>query len=159
MLTQQAALTSANRWQFKTELLERLGIIGALGGVKYFDADNAALVIVIDNDAVGDFGAVLDGPVGQVEVDRIRRLSTLRAWLSPVEVGGDYVFRIVTRRYDAQHNMPAGQALKERSAVSSGFRLVGIEDRALDPFFRYAAALDLKFGVLVVADHWRRPYL
>jgi hypothetical protein len=50
-------------------------ICGAFGGVEDFDADDATLVVVIDNDAVGDFLADLDRPsVSQLEVDRLRRV-------------------------------------------------------------------------------------
>jgi hypothetical protein len=42
-------------------LFEHLGIARALGGIKNFDADDTAFIIIIDNDAVSDLGAVLDG--------------------------------------------------------------------------------------------------
>jgi hypothetical protein len=52
--------------------------------------------------------------------------------------------------------MPAGQTLEKRPPAALGLRFVRVEDRVLNPFFRNAATLDLKFGVLVVPDH-RRP--
>jgi hypothetical protein len=52
--------------------------------------------------------------------------------------------------------MSALQSLEERSPISFDLRLVRIEKCFLDPLFRNAAALDLKFGVLVITDHWRR---
>jgi hypothetical protein len=62
-----------------------------------FDADSAALIVVIDNDAIRDFCAILDRAVGQVDVDGIGLpihshgladpLS--RVWFGPVEIGCD----------------------------------------------------------------------
>jgi len=51
--------------------------------------------------------------------------------------------------------MPAGQTLEKRLPVTLGLGFVRVEDRILNPFFRDAATLDLKFSVLIVADHRR----
>jgi len=44
----------------QAELLECARISGALRGVENLNADDAAFVVVIDDNAIGDFFAVLD---------------------------------------------------------------------------------------------------
>src|SRR5262249_36777360 len=58
--------------KLKAELPEYAWIVGPLRRVENLDTDNAAFGIVIDDDAVGDLFAVLDGTVGQVDIDRVR---------------------------------------------------------------------------------------
>src|SRR4029077_18535896 len=58
----------------EAELLERRRVFGALGGVQDFDADNAAFLVVVHDDATGDLFAVFDRPIGQVEIDRVCRM-------------------------------------------------------------------------------------
>jgi len=65
-------MPSVDRRKLKAKLPERAWIVGPLRRVENLDTDNAAFGIVIDDDAVGDFFAVLDGAVGQVEIDRVR---------------------------------------------------------------------------------------
>src|SRR4029453_13500667 len=51
--------------------LEHLRVVRALGRIENFDADDAALIVVVHDDAVRDLLALLDGAVRQVDVDGI----------------------------------------------------------------------------------------
>lgn len=55
-----------------TELLERRWVRGAFGGIENFNSKDEAFIVVVDDNGVGDFLAVLDPLVGQIEVDGIR---------------------------------------------------------------------------------------
>src|SRR4051812_43828213 len=57
--------------QIEIELRQRSGIIRPPRRVQDFDPHNAALMVIIDDDAIRDFRAVLDGTVGQVDIDGI----------------------------------------------------------------------------------------
>ena len=65
---------SADRRQFEAESLEHRGIVGSLRSIEDFNADDAAFGIVVDDDVVSDFLAVLDRAIGQVELDRVRSM-------------------------------------------------------------------------------------
>ena len=57
----------------KLNCLSACGSSVSFRGIKDLDPNDTASIVVIDNDAIRDFSAVLDGPVGQIEIDRIRR--------------------------------------------------------------------------------------
>ena len=50
---------------------EGVWIVGAPRCIQNFDANNSTFIVVVDNDAVCDFGAVFDRPVGQIKINRI----------------------------------------------------------------------------------------
>lgn len=60
------AFASADLRQLEAVLLEHVGIVGALGSIKDFNTDNAPLLVIIHDDAVGDLFAFLDAPVGRL---------------------------------------------------------------------------------------------
>jgi hypothetical protein len=57
--------------QIEVELRQRSGVVGPFRCVQDFNADNAAFIVVIDDDAVRDLRAVLDRAIGQVDVNGI----------------------------------------------------------------------------------------
>jgi hypothetical protein len=57
------------------------------------------------------------------------------------------------RGYDAQHNMAARKAFEKRPPITLNFRFVRLAKRLFNPCLFDAAACQLKFGVIVVANH------
>jgi hypothetical protein len=53
--------------------------------------------------------------------------------------------------------MASRQALEERSAITLGLGLIGIEDCFSNPCFSDAPPFDLKFGMFIIADHGVSP--
>src|SRR5579862_8449698 len=64
-------LLLANVGELEAKLLEGVWIIGAPRCIQNFDANDSTFIVVVDDDAVRDFGAVFDRPVGQIKINRI----------------------------------------------------------------------------------------
>jgi hypothetical protein len=59
-------------WQIQIELRQRRGVAGSLRCIEDFHAHNASVIIVIDDNAIRHLGAILDGAIRQIDVNRIR---------------------------------------------------------------------------------------
>jgi hypothetical protein len=58
-------------WQIKVELCKRGGIIGSFRCIQDFDPDNPALIVIIDHDSVSQLRAILNGAIGEVDVNHV----------------------------------------------------------------------------------------
>jgi hypothetical protein len=86
--------------QIKIKLRQHRRISRSLRSVEDFDADDAAFIVVIDDDAVCDLCAVLDGAVGQIDVDSIgfpvdsHAHGLERFWIDVTRLVGDSLTRL-----------------------------------------------------------------
>ena len=144
----------ARRGHVEAVVLQNLRVFRSARSVEDFNTDDAAGFIVIHDDAVGDFLALLDWPVRQIDVDSVRSaIDFSPAWSFPVEVGGDHVLRIGFGRDHAQHDTPARQTLEVGPATRRCFHDIRVTNGFLNPSLVNATPGDLKLGVLVVLDH------
>jgi hypothetical protein len=67
--------------------------------------------------------------------------------------GRDNELRIIGGGDDAEHNRTAGQPLEKRTSSASLCDCIRSGERRFNPRLLGLPPLDLKFGVVVVADH------